>query len=70
MKYASIKPIQNTESLTKSIQNTESLTKSIQNTESLTNQYKIHRSSGRFQIVVFMPMNNANTSDKEISIYV
>jgi len=33
MKYALIKSIQNTESLTKSIQNTESLTKSIQNTE-------------------------------------
>jgi len=36
IKYAVIKSIRNTESLTKSIHNTESLTKSIQNTESLT----------------------------------
>ena len=34
MKYALIRSIKNTESLTKSLQNTESLTRSLQNTES------------------------------------
>jgi len=55
MKYALIKSIQNTESLTKSIQNTESLTKSIQNTE-LDWQYTI--SNTNYSISLFLSLQD------------